>query len=60
MTAPLSRIIEGLRHIEQRFLPAALVRGKVVAREQEAKFLIEMVGDAREVLERNEHILDRD
>lgn len=53
MSAPLSRIVEGLRHIEQRFQPAALVRGKVVAREQEARFLIEAVIEARELIERN-------
>lgn len=51
MTAPVHRILEGLRRIETAFTPAALVRAKVVAREQEARFLLEMVTDAREVLE---------
>ena len=51
MTAPIARIVEGLRHIERNFRPAALVRGKVVAREAEAKFLIEMVTDAADLIE---------
>lgn len=51
MTAPVHRIIEGLRQIERRFQPAALVRAKVVARENEARFLLEMVADAASMLE---------
>jgi hypothetical protein len=51
MSAPLYRIIEGLRNAERLFMPAALVRAKVVAREQEAKFILEMIGDARVRLE---------
>lgn len=51
MSAPLHRIIEGLKHLS-RIDPKTLVRAKTVAREQEARFLLDSVKDAIEILER--------
>lgn len=51
MTAPLTRIIEGLRTIEKRVTAHHLAKSGAVVREQEGRFLLEMVSDARELLE---------
>jgi len=51
MTAPVHRIIEGLKQIERRVSPQQLMRAKAVVREQEARFLLEMVTDAIAMLE---------
>jgi hypothetical protein len=51
MTAPLSRIIEGLRTIERKVTPHSLARSGAVVRESEGHFLLDMVADARETLE---------
>jgi hypothetical protein len=51
MSAPLHRVLEGLRQIKTRISPQQLVRAKAVVREQEARFLLEMVADAVTILE---------
>jgi len=58
MTAPIHRIIEGLKQIELRVTPRALSKSGCVVREQEGKFLLEMVADARVLLEQNFDYLD--
>jgi len=57
MTAPLSRQIEALKTIELRVKPFHLVKSGAVVREAEAKFLLEMIADARHTLESFEDIV---
>lgn len=54
MSAPLSRIIEGLKVIQRRGTPRGMIKADFVAREAEGRFLLDMVTDAIEILERTD------
>lgn len=54
MTAPLHRIIEGLRVIQRRGTPRGMVKADLVSREAEGRFLLDSVTDAIHALEQVE------
>lgn len=58
MSQSLGSIIDGLRQIERRVKPLHLTRSGAIIREAEARHLLQMVADAREVLERVERCED--
>jgi hypothetical protein len=58
MPAPVSRIVEALRTIERTVTPKGLVKAGAVGREPEGRFLLDMVTDARELIEQNQRKLE--
>lgn len=51
MTFLLHRIIEGLKVLERRMSPRAMVKAALCHRDTEGQFLMDAVRDAREALE---------